>query len=221
MDTAQIDPHPSTDAGAAEDRSTIEATTGQPRGSRVRRALTNGSLMRNALLIALLVEMLVFFLLSADFLTIGNLRDVAVDSAITGLVAVPFAILLLTGYIDLSVGSVLALAAVVTGLLLNAGVTPVAAGAAGVGVGLAVGIANGVLCAVVGFSAIIVTLGGLTALRGIALAVSTATPTNFGAGFDQLGTGAVAGFPIPVLIVGAAFLTGGFVLRFTVWGRHV
>jgi ribose transport system permease protein len=217
METAQAGSAPSPNASTGNGEPGTEA----PRVGRVRRALGDGSLTRNALLIALIGEMVLFFLLSADFLTVGNLRDVAVESSITGLVCVPLAILLLTGYIDLSVGSVLALGAVVTGLLLNADVNPVLAGAAGVGVGLAIGVTNGVLCSVMGFSAIIVTLGGLTALRGVALAASTTTPTGFGSGFGGLGNGTVAGVPIPVLIVAAAFLVGGFVLRFTVWGRHV
>lgn len=185
------------------------------------RALGRRAVLRNALLLALVAEVVVFFLFSADFLTVGNLTDIGLESSVIALVSVPFALLLLTGYIDLSVGSVLGLAAVITGLLLNHGTSPVLAVLAGIGVGTVIGLINGLLCAVMGFSSIIVTLGGLTALRGVALQASTATPTNFGASFDAIGNGSIAGVPTPVIIAAAALLIGGAILRFTAWGRHI
>jgi ribose/xylose/arabinose/galactoside ABC-type transport system permease subunit len=186
---------------------------------RVRRY--SARLARSALLIALTVEILAFFMLSSDFLTIANFRDIAIQSSIIGLVAVATALLLLTGYIDLSVGSVLALSAVVAGTLVANGTSTLLACLAGVGVGVAVGMFNGVLVCYFGFSTIIVTLGMLTAIRGVAIASSEQTPAGFGESFAQLGNGALLGIPVPIVIVGTAFALGGLFLRYSVWGRHV
>jgi len=176
---------------------------------------------RDALLIALGLEILIFFLFSSEFLTVANFKDIAVQNSVIGLVAVPTALLMLTGYIDLSVGSVLALAAVVTGTALTDGASPLVATLAGVGVGLLVGAFNGFLVSYLGFSTIIVTLGMLTAVRGIAIESSQVTPTGFGSGFAQIGNGSLLSIPVPIVIVGLAFVLGGVFLRYSVWGRHV
>jgi ribose/xylose/arabinose/galactoside ABC-type transport system permease subunit len=202
-----------------ERSSTAGAPTEEPRESRLRRY--GGRISRSALLGALVLEIIVFFLFSSDFLTLDNFLDIGVQSSIIGLVAVATAILLITGYIDLSVGSSLALSAVVCGLLLAHGSSPVVAGLAGVGTGLAVGTFNGVLVCYLGFSTIIVTLGSLTAIRGIAIAASTTTPTGFGDTFAKIGNGTILGVPVPIVIAGIAFLLAGLFLRYSVYGRHV
>jgi ribose transport system permease protein len=176
---------------------------------------------RSALLGALVLEIVVFFLFSADFLTLDNFLDIGVQSSIIGLVAVATALLLITGYIDLSVGSTLALSAVVAGLLLADGTSPALAVLAGIGTGLAVGVFNGALVCYLGFSTIIVTLGTLTAVRGVAISASGTTPTGFGETFAKIGNGEVAGIPAPILIAGVAFLLAGVFLRYSVYGRHV
>jgi ribose/xylose/arabinose/galactoside ABC-type transport system permease subunit len=180
-----------------------------------------GRIAQNALLVALILEVAFFSLFSAQFLTLNNFTNVAVQSSIIGLVAVPTALLLLTGYVDLSIGSTLALGAVVAGVTLVGGADPTLAVLAGVGAGLAVGLLNGALICLLGFSAIIVTLGGLTAIRGVALAVTDQSPTNFPDAFLRLGGGTLSGIPIPVVITGLAFLLGGLFLRYTVYGRYV
>lgn len=201
---------------ASQDEAAAGKATAKARWRRYR-----STLARNALLVALLLEITLFYLLSADFLTLNNFLDIGVQSSIIGLVAVTSAILLLTGYVDLSIGSTLALAAVVTGLLLSSGSYWALAILAGLGVGLAVGVLNGVLVCLLGFSAIIVTLGMLTAIRGAAIAVSDQTPSGFGSAFAQLGNGSILGIPVPILIVGTAFALGGLFLRYSVYGRHV
>jgi ribose transport system permease protein len=191
----------------------------EPRDGAMRRY--GARIARSALLVALVLEIVIFFLFSADFLTLDNFLDIGVQSSIIGLVAVTTAILLITGYIDLSVGSTLALAAVVTGLLLVHGTSPVLATLAGIGTGLAIGIFNGTLVCYLGFSTIIVTLGSLTAIRGIAISASETTPTGFGDAFASIGNGTLVGVPVPIVIAGLAFLIAGFFLRYSVYGRHV
>lgn len=176
------------------------------------------------LIAGLLVEVVVLSLTVPAFASVANFRDVAVQTSVVALVAVPTTMLLLTGYIDLSVGSTLALSAVTAGVLLDSGVSAPVAIVAGVGAGVAVGMVNGALSAGLGFSSIIVTLGGLVAVRGLARSVSglsTITPSQFGDDFGVIGRGELWHIPVPVIITAAAFVAGFIVLRFSVWGRHI
>jgi ribose transport system permease protein len=202
-----------------EHASTGGPTADEPREGPFRRY--GSRIARSALLVALVIEIIVFLLFSADFLTLDNFIDIGVQSSIIGLVAVAVALLVITGYIDLSVGSTLALSAVVCGLLLVHGSSPLVAGLAGVGTGMAVGAINGALVCYLGFSTIIVTLGSLTAIRGVAISASGTTPTGFGDTFSKLGNGTIVGIPVPIVIAGAAFLLAGLFLRYSVYGRHV
>jgi ribose transport system permease protein len=195
------------------------STQAPPTSDQLRRY--GARLARSALLIALALEILIFFMLSSDFLTVDNFRDIAIQNAVVGLVAVPTALLLLTGYIDLSIGSVLALAAVVTGTLITHGASPFVASLAGIGVGLCIGAFNGVLVCYLGFSTIIVTLGMLTAIRGVAIESSQQTPVGFGETFAKLGNGTLLSVPVPIVILALAFALGGLFLRYSIWGRHV
>jgi ribose transport system permease protein len=178
-------------------------------------------LARSALLLALAAEILLFFFFSAHFLTVDNFRDIAIQSSVIGIVAVATALLLLTGYVDLSVGSNLALTAVVTGTLLVHGSSTVVAVAVGLGIGTAIGAFNGILVSYFGFSTIIVTLGMLTALRGIALSASEVTPTGFSSSFTAIGNGTILTVPVPIVLLALAFIIGGAFLRYSAYGRHI
>jgi ribose/xylose/arabinose/galactoside ABC-type transport system permease subunit len=150
----------------------------------------------------------------------SNIKIVLLQSSTIGLVAVPMALLMLAGHLDLSVGAMSALAAVVAAHYWHAHGAAVALLAAFV-VALVVGLANGTLASYFGFSPIIVTLGGLTALRGIANQITGGLPEgSFGTGFANVGQGEVAGIPNPVLYCAGAFLLGAFFLYQTSWGRH-
>lgn len=175
----------------------------------------------NALLFALAAMIIYFSWRSPAFLDVGNFRNIGIQSSVIALVAVPSALLILTGAVDLSVGSTTALGAVVAGVLLADGVDPGLAALAGIGAGAAVGMANGVLVCVLGFSSIIVTLGGLTAVRGLAQSLTDQPPFGFPEAFLTLGSGSLLGIPIPIVLAAGAFLVGILVLRNTAWGRHI
>lgn len=196
------------------------APTSTPTSAGLARAQRLRGLVRHALLVAVALEVVFFAVMTPRFLTVANFTNIAVQSSIIGIVSVAFGLLLITGYIDLSIGSVLALSAVVAGNLLAAGAsTPVAIMGA-VLAGALVGAVNGFFTAFMGFAAIIVTLGSLTAVRGIAIGLSNLTPSNFPDSFRVLGVGSIGPVPVPIILVAAAFLIGGFILRFTVFGRH-
>lgn len=129
---------------------------------------------------------------SSMFLSAGNLSALLTDSATAFLVATVFAMLLMTGGVDLSVGSILALAGVTSGLVFNS-VGVFAGVAAGIGVGVAVGVINGILISYYEFSPIIVTLGGLAAARGIARLIAPNSIFGFPPIINAFGSGSFLG----------------------------
>ncbi len=133
------------------------------------------------------------------FFTADNLLAIAAQNAPTFIVAAVFAMLMMAGYVDLSVGSVLALVGVSAGLALNSwGLIP------GVLVGLAVGIAagalNGVLIGMLSFSPIVVTLGGLAAARGLAQYMGQGSIYGFPDAFANFGSDSTFGLPDVVIV---------------------
>jgi ribose transport system permease protein len=175
---------------------------------------------KNALLVGTILLMLYFSHASSVFLSVDNLRNVAVQGSIVLMVAVPSAILLIAGYVDLSIGSALAVASVVGGLGANSyGVVPGLV--AGVAVGSFVGAVNGWLICIRGFSSIIVTLGMLSLLRGVALVIGPDPIYGFPDAMVSLGSGAVFGVPYLLIIALAIAFVGSLILMALPLGRHV
>lgn len=164
--------------------------------------------------------MLGFAFASDVFLTFENLRGVAVQIAATVVITVPVSLLLMAGYVDLSVGSVAAIAAVVTGVLFGELPTLVAV-AAGLGVGLAAGAFNGGLIAGLGMSPIVVTLGSLTAGRGLAQVIAPDPLFGFPASFTSFGNGTFLGVPYLVAVAAVVAVAGGVLLTRMPAGRHL
>jgi ribose/xylose/arabinose/galactoside ABC-type transport system permease subunit len=179
-------------------------------------------LVNNALLVGLIGLCAFFAAQASTFLTVGNVKNIAVNSSILAVVVVPLAMLVIAGQLDLSVGSNVGLTAVITCLaVLNWHFGVAAAMILGILVGGGVGAVNGLLCAVLGFSPIIVTLGMLGAIRGATLLITDQALFGLGGVFTTLGSGEVVGVPVLVLFAAGAFLLGSAFLTLTPWGRHV
>lgn len=177
---------------------------------------------RNGLFFALIILLVIFSALSPRFFTASNLSTILLAVAIVGIIAVPGAMLILAGYVDLSVGSIAVLASIVFGQLYSAGVPASVAFIAALATGLAWGVLNGVLIAYLNFSPIIVTLGGLAGARGLAELINQGiTQYSFGPGFAVLGNGVWLGVPVPVWIFLVAFVAGGYVWYQMPYGRHM
>lgn len=177
---------------------------------------------RNGLFFALVALVIYFSVSSEFFLTTSNLRVILLNVAIVGIVAVPGAMLVLAGYVDLSVGSMAVLSAVLFGKLFEAGASVGVCFLLAIAAGAAWGLIQGFLVTYLGFSAIVVSLGGLAALRGLALYVSDAfVVQGFGDLVTDLGNAVWWGLPIPVWILLATFLVGGYVWFITPVGRHL
>jgi ribose transport system permease protein len=175
------------------------------------------------LLVALLGLGGFFTAYSSNFLTHSNLIVVLLQVSIVGLVAIPGAMLLLSGFVDLSVGSVAVLAVAIFGQMVQINHTGIALGivialAAGAGWGLM----NGLLISYLEFSPIIVTLGGYAGARGAAEAIThDETRFGFGDAFAVLGNGEVLGIPVPVIIFLGTFVVGTYIWYEMPVGRHM
>lgn len=191
------------------------------RMSRHRR--TVGWAQRNGLFFALVFLILFFSVFSEYFLTWPNIQVILLTVSVIGLMAVPGAMLILAGYVDLSVGSVAALASIVFGQVVAAAHLPWELGfALGLAAGLVWGLFSGIIISYLGLSAIVVTLGGLAGARGIAELIGRGiTLSGFGSAFDAIGGSSFLDLPVPVWILAAAFLIGGLVWYVMPYGRHL
>ncbi|WP_028456092.1 ABC transporter permease subunit [Chitinilyticum litopenaei] len=175
--------------------------------------------------IALLIVSGGLAVMSPDFLTVGNLLNVMRQVSINALIAFGMTLVILLGGIDLSVGSILALSSVFTATLISSmGVDPVAATCIGVAAGAAMGAANGLIIAKGKVAPFIATLATMTILRGLSLQFTEGRPvTGINSDFfSMLGGGYVAGLvPVPVVGMLLMFAVFWFVLKKTVFGRHV
>ncbi|MBD3805224.1 MAG: ABC transporter permease, partial [Thioclava sp.] len=117
-------------------------------------------------LIALILMGLLISLFTPYFLTVSNLMGVSRAFSLTAIMSIGMVMVIITGGIDLSVGSAMGLAGLITALCFDAGYSQYAAVAAGLGVGLAFGLTNGLLITAIGLPPFIATLGTLSIGRG-------------------------------------------------------
>jgi ribose transport system permease protein len=156
-----------------------------------------------------------------QFLTRDNLLTVLTQASVVGVVAVGMTFVIATGGIDLSVGSVLAAAAIAGGLVGEQQSLPFIVGALGMGVLL--GLINGVAIAYGRIVPFIATLAMFAGARGLALWMSDKTPISL-LQLDfvrELGRGKVAGIPYAALVFVAVTAGGWVLLNRTRYGRHV
>ncbi len=187
--------------------------------------------------LALILIIIVFSLLSPNYLTTGNVLIMASHVAVYAILAMGMLLVVLNGGIDLSVGSTLGFSAVIGGFLMRGvplevfGVTlfpsvPVVV-VLSCGVGALVGLVNGVLVARFKVAPFVATLGMLYVVRGLALLMTNGLTINDlsgdpdlgNTGFNWLGFNRILNVPIGVIIMGAIAIVLGFVLGRTRFGR--
>lgn len=175
-----------------------------------------------ALAAATLVQVLVFAAIAPGFFSVANAVNIALSIAIIGILAVGMTAVILTGGIDLSIGSVLALAGVSAAIAATKGAPLPVVILVALGVGAITGIVNGSLIAWLRVPPFVATLAMLTVARGLSFIISGGRsiggmPSSFGA----LGRAVVFGVPAPVLVMVAVMAAGAFVLSRMVLGRHI
>lgn len=173
-------------------------------------------------LIGLLIIVVTFSFLSPMFWTLPNLLNILQQSSINGIIALGMTLVIISGGIDLSVGPTAALSAVLGATLMVAGVPVPLAVMATLGVGAMCGVFSGTLVAYAGLQPFIVTLGGLSLFRALALIFTNGNPI-FGIPmeFRNLINSTVFGVPAPIIIVIAIALILWVIMNKTPLGEYI
>jgi len=181
------------------------------------------ALRRISVLGILLLICVVFALGSSDFLTASNLLNVALQTSIIAIIAIGMSFVIFTAGIDLSVGSMMALAgAIAAGMAVRQGMDTYVSITIGLGIGLLLGAVNGLMIVKGGIPPFVATLSMLAIARGLTLVYTEGRPI---AGLDErfiyLGTGQVLGIPLPVIIMAVIAVIAHIITRYTPFGLHV
>ena len=184
-------------------------------------------------LIAVTLACIFLSFATESFDTQKNLYNITRNTTFVAIIALGMTLVIITGGIDLSVGSVLCLCSMVLAVTMNRGYSIEVGILASLGTALVIGLFNGILIAYLGFPPFVVTLGMLSIARSLAMVASNNTVVfQFGPDHDlllKLGGGAwgfnlfgsTISIAYPVLYMVAFALLTGFVLRWTRFGRHV
>ncbi|RCW19872.1 monosaccharide ABC transporter membrane protein (CUT2 family) [Ciceribacter lividus] len=174
-------------------------------------------------LIALVVVGALISLYTPYFFTTNNLMGVFRAFSLTAIMGIGMVMVIITGGIDLSVGSAMGLASLVTALCFSAGYPTEICVAAGLGVGLVFGLCNGLLITFIGLPPFIATLGTLSIGRGLMYMITRGVPVTpeTPEGFSVLGQGYLGPVPVPVIIMVVLMLFFAVIMRRTRFGRHV
>ena len=181
--------------------------------------------------IALIVLIILMSVLSPYFFTTQNIFNVLRSISTIGIMSIGMTMIILTGGIDLSAGSILAAGAMFTALLMSYyGVNPWVSVLGGVGLGVLMGLTNGLMITKVKITPFIATLGMLSIARGITYLLATglqgAVASNIpmrDASVNYLGAGVIGAlkFPFPVIEMTVLVVIFSIFLRFTVLGRQI
>ncbi|MGE7274017.1 ABC transporter permease [Brevibacillus panacihumi] len=173
-------------------------------------------------LLGLALIVIVLSVITNDFLTVSNIFNVLRQISINALIAFGMTFVILTGGIDLSVGSILALSSAITAGLMAGGMDTWLAILIGLLAGAVMGAINGVVIAKGRVAPFIATLATMTIFRGLTLVYTQGRPiTGLNPDFAIIGKGFFLEIPMPVIWMLISFAILYFILRHTTFGRHV
>lgn len=196
------------------------------------------ALYRLSAVLTLLLLVLGFSLASQAFFSINNALTILLQTSVIGLLGIGMTLVIITGGIDLSVGSVLALSGVISAFAVKAGLPVVPAMTTGVVAGACCGAFNGFVITKMRIPPFVATLGMMLIARGVALQLTGATPVSgLGEAFGRLGNGALfrvvetrpngfpnvifPGVPYPAILLLAVALAAAYLLKRRQIGRHI
>ncbi len=185
--------------------------------------LSGDNLTTLTLIISFLLLCFVFATQSDNFLTLNNLENVSKQLAVVGVVSIGMTVVLVSGGVDLSVGSVAALSGVVTSLLwIEAGIPLVIAVVCGLLSGTLVGFLNGFMVTFMKINPLITTLGTFSIVRGLAFVLSAGQTNQLSNEvFQFLGRGEVFGVSFSLLLMLALYTLFFVIMRYTQFGRNL
>lgn len=174
-------------------------------------------------IVLFLVFLIILFSITTQyFFTFENITNVLRQISIVGISTVAMTMVIITGGIDLSVGSMLALSSVVLAKMLTLGVSMYIAIPITLGIGIVMGLINGFLINKVKISPLISTLGTMTIYRGITYIITGGLPVyGFPKAFSFIGQGYIGKIPVPIFILIGVYIVGFIVLYLTKFGTYV
>lgn len=165
---------------------------------------------------------LVFTILTQKFLTMSNIVNVLQQSTINGCVALGMTLVIITGGIDLSVGSIMALSGMIMAQLMVAGTPVGAALLAGVLLGIVCGAVNGILISKIKLQPFLVTLGTMSVYRGVTLIISDGLPVRgLPSSFSNMMNALNRSFPVPIIILLVFTVVLFLVVKYSKYGQYV
>jgi len=185
---------------------------------------TRGFIAKYGVIFGLALIMIFFTVMKAKFLTVENILNMLRQTSINGLLAIGMTFVVLTGGIDLSVGSIVGASGMFAALAARTetGIPWYIAFLIGLMVGLLLGTINGIIISYLRVPAFIATLGMLSIARGVTFMASNAKPVpGLSKGFLKIGGGSAGIIPIPILILTAVLILSYIILYKTRYGRYV
>lgn len=177
-------------------------------------------------LITLLVLILIVSCLSDNFFTLNNIFNILQQTSINAIIAVGMTLVILTSGIDLTVGSIFALAGAVTASMIGADISPFIAIFTALILSTILGAFSGVIIAKGKLQAFIATLVMMLILRGATLVYTKGSPISIGTNdnseiFEWIAFGRVFGIPVPIIIMLVVFAAAWYLLKYTRLGRYI
>ena len=202
----------------------ISTKTGEPAYAGVLDTMRNWLKIRELNILSVLILVgIVISIFSPYFLTTNNLMGVFRSFSLVGIMSIGMMLVIITGGIDLSVGSVMGLSSLMTALAFQHGWGPLPAVLAGLCAGLMVGAFNGVLITWIQLPPFIATLGTLSIGRGLMYIITKGVPLtpDVPDSFTFIGQGYFGFVPVPVVIMLLLTVSFSILMRRTRFGRHV
>lgn len=181
------------------------------------------TLRQYGIFVVFIIICLILSFISPQFLTVSNWTIIITQASINALLAFGVTFVIITGGIDLSLGSMVAVTGVTTAMLAHPDTFPVALPIfAGLLAGLLMGVFNGFIITKSKIAPFIVTLGTMTIGRGLALILSKGRPiSNLSDSFNFIGGGDVFGIPFPIIVLVIIFTICSITLKKTLLGRYI
>jgi ribose/xylose/arabinose/galactoside ABC-type transport system permease subunit len=180
-------------------------------------------LRQYGIFVVFVIICLILSFISPQFLTVSNWIIIVTQAAINALLAFGVTFVIITGGIDLSLGSMVAVTGVTAAMLAHPDTFPVVLPIfAGLLAGLLMGVFNGFIITKSKIAPFIVTLGTMTIGRGLALILSKGRPvSNLSDSFNFIGGGDIFGIPFPIIVLVLVFAVCSIILKKTLLGRYI
>jgi ribose transport system permease protein len=181
-------------------------------------------LLKRSMVLILLAVLIAFFAATANnFLTLGNVTNLLRQTSVIGIMSVGFAFVMIAGGLDLSVGAAIAMVGCTAAIcIVRADMNVVLSCVLGIGVAVAISSINAAFILVTKMPPFIGTLAMMQVLEGLAYMITNATPVyGLPDSIKIIGQGYLGFVPVPVIIMIACFVVGGFALNKTYFGRYI